>query len=367
MRIRSVRLGAVLCAGALLASCSPQHLPDLIDADDSAGAGSEGLVLKMGEGERRVRRPRPGSSTAQSAPFILKVDARNGGSPDLVMGYEDIAPGEAIQPHRHLVADEIVFVHRGTGAARLGGRESAVSDGSTLYIPRNTVISLRNTGSEPLGVAFVFSKPGFERLMRDNSVPEGETAAPLSPEEQAEIRERHRWHTIAGFDSTGTDDGGLILQASEGERRILRPTTGAAIPRTPTPFILKVDRRNGGSPVLVMAVQEIAPGDAIPRHQHLLADEIIFVHQGSGLVALGGRESEVSSGSTIYVPRQTQVALRNTGAQPLSIVSVLSKPGFDELMRESSVPEGQPAAPFSAAELARIRARHRWHTVYERP
>lgn len=120
---------------------------------------------------------------------------------------------------------------------------------STLYIPRNTVISLRNTGSEPLGVAFVFSKPGFEQLMRENSVPEGEPATPLSAEEQAEIRERHRWHTIAGADSVETGSGGLILHASEGERRVLRPAPGAATPELSTPFILKVDRRNGDHPI----------------------------------------------------------------------------------------------------------------------
>ena len=30
-------------------------------------------------------------------------------------GCEELAPGQAIQPHRHLLADEIIFVHRGTG------------------------------------------------------------------------------------------------------------------------------------------------------------------------------------------------------------------------------------------------------------
>ncbi len=111
------------------------------------------------------------------------------------MGYEDIPPGQGIQPHRHVHADEIIFVHRGSGVASLGGRESPVSAGATLYIPRDTRISLRNTGAEPLGIAFVFSKPGFEEMMRENSVPEGEAATPLSAEETARIRARNRWHT----------------------------------------------------------------------------------------------------------------------------------------------------------------------------
>jgi oxalate decarboxylase/phosphoglucose isomerase-like protein (cupin superfamily) len=151
---------------------------------------SEGLVLQDGEGERRVRR------NAAKGPFILKVDRQNGASPDLVMGYEDLAPGAEIQAHTHLVADEILFVHRGSGVAFLGKRESPVTAGATIYIPRNVMISVRNTGSEPLGIAFIFSKPGFEQLMRENSVLEGQPVTPISAEERAQIRERHRWHTV---------------------------------------------------------------------------------------------------------------------------------------------------------------------------
>jgi oxalate decarboxylase/phosphoglucose isomerase-like protein (cupin superfamily) len=80
--------------------------------------------------------------------------------------------------------------------AKLGQRESAVSAGGTIYIPRNTQISVRNTGGEPLAVAFVFSKPGFEELMRDNSVLEGQPVVLTSPEEREAIRKRHSWHTI---------------------------------------------------------------------------------------------------------------------------------------------------------------------------
>lgn len=157
-------------------------------------ASPPGLVLQASEGERRVRRPRPGPPSTLTAPFIIKVDRRNGGSPDLVMGYEDIPPGQAISPHHHPRADEILFVHRGSGVAALGGREAAVSAGATIYIPRNTRVSLRNTGAEPLGIAFIFARPGFEEYLRGVSVPEGERAAQLSAEELAAIRARHREH-----------------------------------------------------------------------------------------------------------------------------------------------------------------------------
>lgn len=46
-----------------------------------------GLILAVDQGERRVRR------AAGGAPFTIKVDPLNGGSPDLVMGYEVLPPG----------------------------------------------------------------------------------------------------------------------------------------------------------------------------------------------------------------------------------------------------------------------------------
>lgn len=192
MRFRSaLQALASTLAIVSLATCAGSSTPRAKPLE-SAAARSSGLVLRIGEGERRVRR------NAGKGPFILKVDRQNGGSSELVMGYEDLAPGAEIQLHRHLVADEIIFVHRGGGVASLNGRESRVSAGSTIYIPRNVTIGLVNTGSEPLGIAFVFSRPGFEELMRDNSVLEGQPVTPISAEERAQIQARHRWHTIAG-------------------------------------------------------------------------------------------------------------------------------------------------------------------------
>ncbi len=178
----------------LIASCSPSR--DAHPKASSIVAEPQGLILQLDEGERRVRRTKAADVPGLPDPFILKVDRRNGASPDLVMGYEELAPGQAISPHSHVLADEIIFVHKGGGLVSLGRREAQVSAGATVYIPRNIRIALRNNGSEPLGIAFIFSKPGFEELMRENSVLEGETVTSQSAAERAEIQERHKWHTI---------------------------------------------------------------------------------------------------------------------------------------------------------------------------
>jgi oxalate decarboxylase/phosphoglucose isomerase-like protein (cupin superfamily) len=150
------------------------------------------LVLELDQGERRVRRTQFGFN----APFILKVDPENGGSRDLVMGYEDIPAGKSIAAHRHLVADEIIFVHAGGGDVELGDRRMSFGTGATIFIPRDTRVAVHNTGTQPLSIAFVFSKPGFEQYLRETSVAEGQPVVPMTRGELTAIRARHQWHTV---------------------------------------------------------------------------------------------------------------------------------------------------------------------------
>jgi mannose-6-phosphate isomerase-like protein (cupin superfamily) len=131
-----------------------------------------------------------------SAPFILKVDPQTVGATDFVMLYEDIPPGQGISPHHHPHSEEILFVHRGTGLASLGSRTSTVSEGATIFIPPNVRVSLRNTGTQPLGIVAIFSRPGFEEYQRAISVPQGEHAEPLTVAELQAVRNRHRQHVL---------------------------------------------------------------------------------------------------------------------------------------------------------------------------
>src|SRR5215813_1046893 len=154
-----------------------------------AQSSPPGLILQADEGERRTRR-------TGDFPFILKVDKKNGGSPDMVMGTEDLKPGQAIPSHRHLHADEIVFIHKGTAEVALGEQKTVVREGGTVYIPRNVRIALKNPGPATLTIVFIFPKPGFEEYLRDTSAPDGQSMPPMSPETRAQIRAKHEWHTI---------------------------------------------------------------------------------------------------------------------------------------------------------------------------
>lgn len=158
----------------------------------------------------------------------------------------------------------------------------------------------------------------------------------------------------------------LMLADGDGERRVHRPPPGG-LSNLAAPFIIKVDRRNGGAPEFVLFTEDIPPGQAIPPHHHPDADEILFVHAGTGVITMAGHEGPVSAGAIVYMPRNTGVRLRNTGTAPLRIAAIFSRPGYEDYMRDISVPEGQPAPPLSVAELTAIRARHHAHVTYEQP
>jgi quercetin dioxygenase-like cupin family protein len=152
----------------------------------------------------------------------------------------------------------------------------------------------------------------------------------------------------------------LILAVDQGERLTRRLLGGASL-------IIKVDRKTAGAPQFVMAYEAMPPGAAIPPHRHPGADEIIFVQSGTGVAELGDKSSAVAAGSTIYIPRLTRIALRNSGKEPLVIVAFFDQPGFEDYLRETSVPEGQPVVPLTSAEMSAIRAHHQSHVIYERP
>jgi mannose-6-phosphate isomerase-like protein (cupin superfamily) len=158
---------------------------------------SAGLILRESEGEVRVRRPGGNNGLAGTPSFIIKVDRKYGNSQSFFMGMEDIPPGKKIRLHHHPHAEEILFVHRGTGVIRLGEREAVVTAGATVHIPRNVSVGLRNTGSEPLTLVFIFPEPdGMAGQMRSGSVAEGEKPVPFTPEELAERNARSSEHIV---------------------------------------------------------------------------------------------------------------------------------------------------------------------------
>jgi quercetin dioxygenase-like cupin family protein len=137
-----------------------------------------------------------------------------------------------------------------------------------------------------------------------------------------------------------TDAKPLLLEKDEGELRTRRTHTDGSSPAS-SQFILKVSPKNNGSQHLVLGTEELVPGAAIQKHKHLAQDEILLVQRGTAHVWLGDQERDVHVGGLAFIPANTWISLKNTGAEPVSLTFVFSAPGFEETMRCNSVPAGE--------------------------
>ena len=166
----------------------------------SANAASTPLILEKSEGEHRNRRPR--GTVVASVPFTIKVDRKNGGSKQMWLGMEEIAPGGRIPRHQHLGQDEILLIESGVAHVWLGDQERDVHADGIVYIPSQTWISLKNVGAEPITLAFVFSAPGFDDYLRCTSVPAGETLTPMTLEEVSRCAEKGHVHYASASETS---------------------------------------------------------------------------------------------------------------------------------------------------------------------
>jgi quercetin dioxygenase-like cupin family protein len=120
--------------------------------------------------------------------LIFKVDPSTTGSQTLVVGTEEMPPGNRIPAHKHLYEDEVIFVHKGTVRVTLGGRQYDAGTGATVFIPHGNWIGVENNSSEPAMILFFFNKPAFEQCLRAMSSRPGEKFTMPVPEKMAAVR-----------------------------------------------------------------------------------------------------------------------------------------------------------------------------------
>lgn len=144
---------------------------------------SKGLVVGPEEGEKLVRK--------WGYPFLIKIDEKNGGAKQFVVGSEKLPPGKSVHVHKHDYAEEILIINSGHGTAILGDKRIPVGPGSLIFIPQYEWAGLDNTGTVDIDFYWMFPKPGIEKYFRDTSVPAGETPPSLSEAELNRIRALH--------------------------------------------------------------------------------------------------------------------------------------------------------------------------------
>src|SRR5262245_37723615 len=170
------------------------HIPNRPETNNTTP-----LILEKNEGEHRVRRPR--EIPIPTGPFTIKVDRKNGGSQKMWLGTGDIPPGGSSRRHQHPGQDEMLLIQTVSARVWLGTQERDVHAGTVVFIPSETWVSLKNTGSENITLAFVSSGPGFDEFMRCTSVSPGDPSSEkVSRDERKDCQ--HKGHVMyEGFDS----------------------------------------------------------------------------------------------------------------------------------------------------------------------
>jgi quercetin dioxygenase-like cupin family protein len=154
---------------------------------------------------------------------------------------------------------------------------------------------------------------------------------------------------LSAVPSSETDARPLLLERNEGElltRRIHIDKSATASSQ----FMLKVSPKNNGSQHLVAGTEEVAAGATLPKHRHLVQDEIVLVHSGTAHVWLGDQERDLHAGGLVFIPANTWVSAKNIGTEPVSLTFIFSAPGFEDTMRCNSVPAGETPTQITPEE-----------------
>jgi len=138
----------------------------------------------------------------------------------------------------------------------------------------------------------------------------------------------------------------LMLENDEGEARTRRIHSDGSSPAS-SQFILKVSPKNNGSQHLVAGTEVLVPGATLPKHRHLVQDEILLIQGGTAHVWLGDQERDLHAGGLVFIPANTWISGKNIGTTPIALTFVFSAPGFEETMRCNSVPAGQTPTPIT--------------------
>jgi len=167
-----------------------QHLPALHpQASQSQTASRDSashpisLILQENDGEHRLRRPGGPAHSGSVPEFIIKIDKQNGHAEDFYVGAELLAPGAAIPFHKHHNSEEVVIMEEGGATVTVGDKRAVAGPHSIVFIPRETWVSIANTGKGPIHLYGLFSRQGFENFLRARSVRPGEALTPLTPGE----------------------------------------------------------------------------------------------------------------------------------------------------------------------------------------
>lgn len=152
--------------------------------------------------------------------------------------------------------------------------------------------------------------------------------------------------------ATGHDpqDGHAAIIPPDGGERLTR--------RWGYPLTIAVDPITTGSKTLTVGTETLAPGLGIPKHRHHM-EEVLIVLAGTVRAYVGDEQGEGGAGTIVFAPPNAWIQVDSLGPEDAVVVWTFAEPGFEEYVRETSVPRGETPTSMTPEEMDAVREKYK--------
>ncbi|WP_051670794.1 cupin domain-containing protein [Bryobacter aggregatus] len=246
--------------------------------------------------------------------------------------------------HLHRYDDEWFYVLKGQYRFVVGGQETIVGEGGSVFGPRRIAHTFQNIGTEPGRLLTISAPGGLDLFFRDlcTLVVPGELP---ETQEFLKLYEKHNLVYIApplAHDTVTTT--GPVLQGREafvlqpGESRI-----GRKLDVVGDEMDVLVSRADSEGRMSVLE-NLTHPMGGPPEHSHGREEEFFYILDGEYEFLIDGMQIFAKAGDALFSPRDVPHTFRNVGSHGSRMVVASFPGGLDDFFAdlETAAPAGKP-------------------------
>lgn len=99
----------------------------------------------------------------------IMIDPTKTDTKNFAMGITEMSGNSKIAAHAHDNEEEILFIYEGKGLIEIEGKKYSLEKGVAVFVPVGCRHSFINAQKEKLCWVWVFSPPGYEKLIKQKA------------------------------------------------------------------------------------------------------------------------------------------------------------------------------------------------------